>query len=167
MDIIAILQSKPVLIGLHLGFAILGIDAFLWLLWKFRSKDSFQKSGFKTALAGVIFFILSWIAGGYYYVVFYGALVKPIIKTGMAPWVHGIIMETKEHIFLFIIPLAMTVLFITLFQKGEIERLNLHRLVCWLAGTIAILGLLIGAMGFIISATARWGDASLFGFFNR
>ena len=55
MDIIAILQSKPVLIGLHLGFAILGIDAFLWLLWKFRSKDSFQKSGFKTALAGVVF----------------------------------------------------------------------------------------------------------------
>ena len=78
----------------------------------------------------------------------------------MDPWAHGIIMETKEHIFLFIVPLAMTVLFITLLQKGEIERLNLHRLVCWLAGTIAILGFLIGAMGFIISAAARWGVIS-------
>ena len=66
-------------------------------------------------------------------------------------------METKEHIFLFIIPLAITVLFITFLEKKDIDRLGLRRLTGRLSLTIVILGLLIGAMGFIISAAARWG----------
>ncbi len=157
MDIIGILQSKPVLIGFHLGFAIVGIDAFLWLLGQLRDNGGSRRSRLFTAWVGVFAFILSWLAGGYYYVVYYGTLVKPIIKGGVAPWVHEIIMETKEHVFLFIVPLAMTVLFITMFDKEEVERLKLRRLASWLTGTVAALGLLIGAMGFVISAAARWG----------
>lgn len=157
MDIIAILQSKPVLIGLHLGFAIIGIDAFLWLLWKFKGDGGSRRGGIVTALVGVSAFIASWIAGGYYYVVYYGTIVKPVIKSGVASWAHNIIMETKEHIFLFIIPLAMTVLFITLLEKEDMERFGLRSLTLWLSGTVVALGLLIGAMGFVISAAARWG----------
>ena len=157
MDIISVLQSKPVLIGLHLGFAIVGIDAFLWLLGKLKDDRSSQKSTIITALVGVIAFVASWLSGGYYYVVYYGTLVKPVIKSGVAPWVHNIVMETKEHIFLFIIPLAMTILFITLLPKEEIERLQLRSFSLWLTGTVAMLGLLIGVMGFVISATVRFG----------
>mgnify|MGYP001577797130 FL=1 len=157
MDIVAILQSKPVLIGLHLGFAIIGIDAFLWLLGKFKDDGGSRKSRIVTAWVGVVAFLASWLTGGYYYVVYYGTFVKPVIKSGVAPWVHNIIMETKEHIFLFIVPIAMTVLFIALLEKEEIERLRIRRLALWLAGTVAVLGLLIGAMGFMISAAARWG----------
>lgn len=160
MNLLAILQAKPVLIGLHLGFAILGIDAFLWLLGKLKGDASSRRSLIVTAAIGVAGFIASWLAGGYYYVVYYGTLVKPVIKTGLAPWVHDIIMETKEHIFLFIIPLAMTVLFITLLEKEEVDRLGLRHMATWLAGTVAALGLLIGAMGFVISAAARWGAAT-------
>ena len=157
MDLVAILQSKPLLVGLHLGFAILGIDAFLWLLGQLKDNGGSPKSRIATALVGVVAFIVSWLAGGYYYVVYYGTLVRPVIKSSTAPWVHNIIMETKEHIFLFIVPLAMTVLFITLLSEEEMERLKLHRLTLWLSGTIALLGLLIGAMGFTISAGAGWG----------
>lgn len=157
MDIVAILQSKPVLIGLHLGFAIIGIDAFLWLLGKLKGGGGSQKSRIVTAAVGVLAFIASWLAGGYYYVVYYGTLVKPVIKSGAASWAHNIIMETKEHIFLFVIPLAVTVFFITLLPQEEIERLGLRRATLWLCGTVAALGLLIGAMGFVISAAARWG----------
>lgn len=157
MDIVSLLQSKPVLVGFHLGFAIIGIDAFLWLLGKLKDDGGSRESRIITASVGVIAFVGSWLAGGYYYVVYYGTLVKPVIKSGAASWVHNIIMETKEHIFLFIIPLAMTVLFITLLPKEEMERLKIRRLAIWLSGTVAMLGLLIGAMGFIISATARWG----------
>ena len=74
MDIIALLQSKPILIGLHLGFAIIGIDAFLWLLGKLKDGSGSQKSRIVTAGIGVVAFILSWIAGGYYYVVYYEQL---------------------------------------------------------------------------------------------
>lgn len=157
MDIIGILQSKPVLIGLHLGFAIIGIDAFLWLLGKFKDDSGSQKNRFVIAAVGVAAFVLSWIAGGYYYVVYYGTLVKPVIKAGVAPWVHNIVMETKEHIFLFVVPLAMTVLFIALLPKEDIERFKLRGSVLWLCGTVATLGLLIGLLGFMISATARFG----------
>ena len=157
MDILSILQSKPVLIGLHLGFAIIGIDAFLWLLGKFKDNSGSNKSRIITASVGVVTFIASWLAGGYYYVIYYGALVKPMIKSGVAPWAHNIVMETKEHIFLFIVPLAMTVFFITLLDNEEMERLKLRRFTLWLTGTVAALGLLIGAMGFIISAAVRWG----------
>ena len=69
MDFWAIIQSKPVLIGLHLGFAIVGIDAFLWLLGKLKSDGGSQKSMIVTAAIGVAAFVASWIAGGYYYVV--------------------------------------------------------------------------------------------------
>src|SRR3989338_11522975 len=160
MDFLTIIQSKPVLIGFHLGFAIIGIDAFLWLLWKFKNNSCPQKKGITTALIGVIAFIISWISGGYYYVIYYGTLVKPTIKEGLAPWAHNIIMEVKEHIFLFIIPLAMTVLFITLLSDDEIENLGLRQVSVALAMIVAGLGLLIGAMGFVISAAARWGALS-------
>ena len=157
MDIVAILQSKPVLIGLHLGFAIIGIDAFLWLLGKFKDDGGSRKSRIVTAWVGVVAFLASWLTGGYYYVVYYGTFVKPVIKSGVAPWVHNIIMETKEHVFLFIIPLAVMVLLITLLEKDEMERLKLNKLTLWLTGFVVALGFLIGAMGFVISAAARWG----------
>ena len=160
MDILAIVLSKPVLIGLHLGAAIIGIDAFLWLLGKLKGDGGSQKSLIITAAIGAGAFLASWLAGGFYYVVYYGTLVKPIIKKGMAPWAHNIVMETKEHIFLFLIPLAMTVLFIVLLDKKHLEQFKIRRLTMWLAGAAAGLGLIIGAMGFIISAAARWGGAS-------
>jgi len=157
VDLIEIIQNKPLLIGLHLGFAIIGIDAFLWLMGELRGDKASRKSLIVTAAIGVFSFVLSWLAGGYYYVIHYGASVKPIIKSGLAPWAHNIIMETKEHIFLFIIPLAMTVLFITLLGREEIKKRKLYGPTMWLAASVAGLGLLIGAMGFVISAAARWG----------
>lgn len=156
----AIILSKPVLIGLHLGAGIVGIDAFLWLLGKLKGGGGSRQSMVFTAIVGAGAFIASWLAGGFYYVVYYGTLVKPIIKKGVAPWAHNIIMETKEHIFLFLIPLAITILFITLLDKETGERIKIRRLTMWLAGAAAGIGLLIGAMGFIISAAARWGSVS-------
>ena len=152
-----ILLSKPVLIGLHLAFAIIGIDAFLWLLGEIKN-DSWRKARlYWSAIVGVTAFILSWLSGGYYYVKYYGGLVKPIIQKGLAPWAHNIIMETKEHIFLFIIPLALTALSITFLDKEEFEKLNIKWVSMILVVLIVGLGLVIGAMGFTISAAARWG----------
>ncbi|MBI4160309.1 MAG: hypothetical protein HY506_00180 [Candidatus Yanofskybacteria bacterium] len=152
-----ILTAKPVLIGLHLGFAILGIDAFLWLFSEIRS-GVWRGREFKLiSLGGTISFILSWLAGGYYYVIYYGNLVKPAIKKSLAPWAHNIVMETKEHIFLFIIPIAVTVLLTMLLGEERFAKAEIKKAVMALAILIAVLGLIIGGMGFVISATARWG----------
>ena len=157
MDILGIIAAKPVLIGLHLGFAIIGIDAFLWLFGEIQNAAWHARRLRITALIGIAGFTASWVFGGYYYVRFYGGLVKPVIKTGLAPWAHNIIMETKEHIFLFIVPLAVTALLIAFLRKEEFQNTGIRRHALALVGLVAVLGLLIGLMGFIISAAARWG----------
>lgn len=157
MDILAILTAKPVLIGLHLGFAILGIDAFLWLLGELAANAGSVRRRAIAAAAGFAGYFLTWIIGGYYYVRFYGPLVKPVIKAGSAPWAHAIAMEAKEHIFLFAMPIAVTVCFLAQLETQELESLGLRKGFIMLTALIAGLGLSFGLMGFIISAAARWG----------
>lgn len=159
LSLFSFLGYKPVLIGLHLGFAIVGIDAFLWYLGELSAKNrSKKRTKLKlSAIIGVVGFALSWLTGGYYYVVYYGKLVKPVIKAGTAPWAHAIAMEVKEHIFLFILPLAITALILALVEQKEFEAYDLRKIAMFLAGLIIFLSLAIGGMGFIISAAARWG----------
>jgi len=154
---IELLTAKPVLIGLHLGFAILGIDAFLWLLGEIIANAGSVRRRMIAASVGIIGFLGSWIFGGYYYIQFYGTLVKPVIKAGSAPWAHAVAMEAKEHIFLFLIPIAVTLFFLAKLDATRLESLGFKRPTAILAGTAAGIGLLLGAMGFIISAAARWG----------
>jgi|SRR3989344_900143 len=157
MDIVSILTAKPVLIGLHLGFAILAIDAFLWLLGEVIADAGSPRRRLAAAAIGSISFILTWIVGGYYYVTFYGPLVKPVIKAGNAPWAHAIAMEAKEHIFLFVIPIAVTVFLLARLNANELQSLGLRKGLIRLTAITAGLGLSLGLMGFIISAAARWG----------
>ena len=160
MDFLALLGSKPVLIGLHLGFAIIGIDAFLWYAGNVHHGHHDKRT---MPFVGLVSFLASWFVGGFYYVKYYGTLVKPIIKAGLAPWAHAIAMETKEHIFLFIVPLAITVFLIALLPRDRFESLQLRRHTIALSILIAVLGLAIGALGFIVSAAARWGVAGSVG----
>jgi hypothetical protein len=152
-----LLTMKPLLIGLHLGFAILGIDAFLWLLGEIVGNATSIKRKMYAAVLGLFGYTLTWIIGGYYYVVFYGPLVKPVIKAGGAPWAHAIAMETKEHVFLFAIPMAVTVYFLSRLETAELESMGLKKPFMFLVGLTAALGLSFGLLGFIISAAARWG----------
>lgn len=158
--VIELFSSKPVLIGAHLGAAIVGIDAFLWLLGEVRARVGSVRKRVSVAILGLLGYVGSWIIGGYYYVNYYGPLVKPVIKAGAAPWAHAIVMEAKEHIFLFAVPLAITILMLARIPKGDLEKFGLRAPASALLGITAGLGLLIGLMGFIISAAARWGVLS-------
>src|SRR3990167_223012 len=152
-----ILLAKPVLIGLHLGFAILGIDAFLWLAGEYAAGAISIKRRMIAAVLGLIGFIGSWLIGGYYYVKYYGPLVKPIIKAGSAPWAHAIAMEAKEHIFLFLIPMAVTALILSRLSPDELDTFKIRKSLIGLILIIVGLGFATGLFGFIISAAARWG----------
>ncbi|OGE86508.1 MAG: hypothetical protein A3J48_00080 [Candidatus Doudnabacteria bacterium RIFCSPHIGHO2_02_FULL_46_11] len=152
-----ILNNKPVLVGLHLGFAILGIDSFLWLAGEIIADPEKRRRLKMVALGGVISFVMSWLIGGYYYVTYYGKLVKPEILAGTAPWAHAVAMEAKEHIFLFIVPLALTAVFLSFVSKEELNFNNLRRPFLSLVIFIALAALALGLMGYIISAAARWG----------
>ena len=119
-----ILNNKPALVGLHLGFAILGIDGFIWLFGEILAKSEHRGRILLSAVLGIAGFALSWLIGGYYYVKFYGPVVKPIIKAGSVPWAHAIAMEAKEHIFLFIIPMAFVALFAALLGRQTLETVK-------------------------------------------
>lgn len=146
------------LVGLHLGFAILGIDGFIWLCGEILARSESRRRIIFSAIIGVLGLALSWLIGGYYYVKFYGVIVKPIIKASSVPWAHAIAMEAKEHIFLFILPIAITALFASMLDKQFLESSKIKKPLLVLVSLIALIGLSLGAMGFIISAAARWGS---------
>ena len=151
-----ILDSKPVLVGLHLGFAILGIDLLLWHLGELAASVRTNKRMKWISGLSAASFLMSWIFGGYYYVNYYGSLVKPIILKGTVPWAHTVSMEAKEHIFLFILPMVLTVFLMSEIFIDELKSLDLKRPLIFLLSLIVGLALLMGLMGFVISAAARW-----------
>jgi hypothetical protein len=151
-----ILTNKPVLVGLHLGFAIVGIDLSLWLLGELIAKTTAAARKQFVSWGAFAAFMLSWVIGGYYYVKYYGPIVKPIIIKSAAPWAHAIIMESKEHVFLFLIPMGLTVALISHLNSTEALKNTAATEYKILVGLVAGLGLLVGLMGFIISAAARW-----------
>lgn len=156
MDFETLLTAKPVLIGMHLGFAVLGIDALLWVLGEQLANIESTSRKTKAAIIALVSFAASWLIGGYYYVSYYGPHVKPLIKAGAAPWAHTVAMEAKEHVFLFLIPLSITAILLARLDGMTLSRLQLKRASSWMLFVGASLGLFIGLLGYIISAAARW-----------
>src|SRR3989344_1364327 len=114
-----ILANKPVLVGLHLVFAILGIDFFLWLAGEIIANPAKRSRMFFVAGAGLASFILSWFLGGYYYVNYYGTIVKPVIKAGSAPLAQIYLKVKKKTYFFFFKSPLRQLLFPLFFLKKK------------------------------------------------
>ena len=123
------------LVAIHAIAGILAIFAFLFVFIELLSSAEKTIKRIQIfAYMGTILIFISWIVGGYYYVNYYGPNVKPIIKQGSTPWVHSVIMETKEHVFLFLPFLALSVFLITFLLPGVMTReKNLKTAVAFLA----------------------------------
>jgi len=140
----------------HVMLGLVGVMAFyaVWLgLLKREPSIPFLKGASLFAFLGII---LSWISGGYYYVVYYGSVTKPIIVGGAYPWAHFIFTETKEHVFL-VLPFAALVL-VALFFVGGGRLLmdpNTKQGAVWLAAALTILGTFITFAGIVISGGAQ------------
>ena len=145
------------LIGLH---AWLGEFAALMFVWSFIELYSGAESNIRRAklavLLGVVFIFAAWFAGGFYYVEFYGSGVKPLIKAGPYPWAHKVVMETKEHIFLFL-P------FLGLMAYGVMQRFG-NRMAqdrrarvaaLYAVGSVAVMAATMALFGFIVSSGFR------------
>ena len=145
------------LIGLH---AWLGEFAALMFVWAFIELFSGSESNIRRAkravLLGVAFIFAAWFAGGFYYVEFYGPDVKPWIKEGPLPWAHKVVMETKEHVFLFL-P------FLSLMAYGLMQRLGgqMHHdrgarvAALYAVGSVAVIAGTMALFGFMVSSGFR------------
>jgi len=146
------------LIFIHAICAELGLFAFLWVLVEILNPtDRRIARAQAAALFGLAFLFFAWLVGGFYYVEVYGLHIKPIIKASDASWVHSIVMEVKEHVFLFLPILAALVT--ALLYKHE-EELNTNRdarlSIVLLSGLIFLLGFAIAGMGALVSSGYRF-----------
>ena len=134
----------------HILLGLGGICFFVAVLVGLTRTNKNQKFLKISSLLGLLSFVGSWIIGGYYYVVYYGSVVKPIIKGGAYPWAHNILMESKEHIFLFL-PFLGAIVFLAIWL-GE-GRFN--KPVGALSLLIVIFGIAITFMGMAVSGAVR------------
>ncbi len=142
------------LIGIHAALGEIGAFSFLWVFVELIEPTRRRISRAKVAaLLGVIFILLSWIVGGYYYVEYYKD-VKSIIKEGPNPWAHGVAMETKEHIFLFLPFLAILTASLV-YRKNLIKNNRERKSALLLSSLVFVLTLTIACLGFIVSTGAR------------
>ena|SRR3989344_4249570 len=142
----------------HIFLGLLGIILFYAVLMVLFKPIDFKRIKFlrRVSLLGLISFLSSWILGGYYYVVYYGNIVKPLIKKSAYPWAHSIFMEAKEHIFLFL-PFAALVAVLIFYILGEEleQKPAIKKTVIILSSLIVVLGAIMALMGIIISGAVK------------
>lgn len=145
------------LIGLH---AWLGEFAALMFVWAFIELISGADANIRRAntavLLGLALLFGAWFAGGFYYIEFYGTQVKPYIKEGPFPWAHGVVMETKEHVFLFLPFLGLLAYGLLRRLRGVMEEDPRARLAAQYAvGAVAIISGGMALLGFLVSSGFR------------
>ena len=149
-------QTLSILLSVHIIIGIIGtIASYATLLWLFKRKIPIRLLKISSIITFAAY-IIAWITGGYYYVVYYGSNVKPIIKDGSNPWAHSIIMETKEHIFLFLPLLAFVILLVVWFKGDSLqENRSLRNALALVILITLVISVSMALGGIVISGSAR------------
>ena len=146
------------LILIHAAIAEIGLFAFLWVVVEMLNPSETRIARAQVAaLTGFACLFFAWLVGGFYYVEVYGLHIKPLIKASDAKWVHSIVMEVKEHVFLFL-PILATLTTALLYKYDEelINNRDARLSIVLLAGLIFLMGFSIAGMGAIISSGYRF-----------
>jgi len=140
---------KEIILMLHPTFGVLALIAAVWVFVETLNVNNMNYGRIRSASVLVaIFMWLTYIIGGYWYVVFYGE-EKAIIKAGPWPFSHSFFMETKEHLFLMLLLLA-TYLPIAAWND-IVKQLPKRQLVLWTSALVILLSLGMEGAGAIIS----------------
>jgi hypothetical protein len=146
---------KEVVLLLHPAF---GVFAILSAIWVFvEALNASQTSAARLKKASVICAVFMWITyivGGYWYVVFYGP-DKAVIKAGSWAFGHNFFMETKEHVFLMLLLLAT---YLPIASREDVSsNKSARKVVLWITGLIVPISLGMEGAGSIISTAVRVG----------
>ena len=142
------------LIGTHALLGEVGVFSYFWVFVEIIDPTPQRILRAKAAaVVGLFFTVFSWITGGYHYLNAYQTSIKPAIKHGPMPWAHGVFMETKEHLFLYLpFLMSLCLVFLTRFSSDSREE---RKAVLTLSGLIVLLGLAMAGMGYMISSGYR------------
>lgn len=142
------------ILGFHAWLGEIGGILFLWVWIELFNKtpEALRRAKLAAFLA-VIAEFLSWGCAAAYYLTHYPG-VRDVIKKGAMPWAHTVILETKEHVFMFIPILALAAYFVIVWlMKNEDEKVR--GALKWLSALILIMCFAMAGMGYIVSMTAR------------
>jgi hypothetical protein len=139
----------------HVLFGVFGILFAVWVAVEAANSSEANQRRLKLASIGTTLFLwLSYLIGGWWYVVYYGADVsnsdKSIILAGPWKWSHSFFMETKEHIFFMMLFLSILLPIVT-FRNQIFKDTKVRNLTIVIALTIVILGLGMEGFGAMIS----------------
>lgn len=139
----------------HPTFGVLGILACVWLLTETLNLSPANIGRVRLACNVVLVLIaLTWVFGGYWYVVYY-PVEKAIILKGPWSFAHNFFMETKEH--LFFIPLILA-FFLPFAAKSDLlKSKGARNVVAATAALIIITGLAIEGAGAAINMGVKVG----------
>jgi hypothetical protein len=135
-----------------LGIAAIGL-AHLVFMQLLRKAPAWNWAVTLATWSTFLFFV-SWASSAYYYVVYYGKVVKPVITAGEYQWAHTVFMEGKEHVFL-ILPFMALALTMGLVFLRKNQNTQLQKSLAALAATLVILGLFVALAGVAVSGAAR------------
>lgn len=143
------------LIG-HVVFGVSGIFlAFAVAMESWLLPAGSQRKVALSSLA-LACFLIALILGGNWYLTDYQTN-KPISLAGPIPWAHAVVMEIKEHVFFMIVLLA---LLLPISAKDELRRgagSGANWVTLGLSIGIVVLGVMMEAMGGIVSLGVRLG----------
>lgn len=142
-------MSHQVFLLIHPFFGGLATLAALWVFVEALNASAANEGRIKNA--GLLTAACMWVTyvlGGYWYVVFYGA-DKAMIKEGPWAFAHGLFMESKEHIFLMLLVLS-TFLAIAAY-RGVATNAGRRLVTLTVAGLVVVTGLAVEGAGAIIA----------------
>jgi hypothetical protein len=150
---------KHILLFSHPTFGVLGLLAAVWVFVEaLNASAANHRRLWLASLAVAGCFVLAWLLGGWYYVVFYHT-DKALIVSGPVPWAHSLFMETKEH--LFFIPLILA-LYLPLVARLRVDLNRAARaMVLVVAALIVIDGLAVEGAGAVINWGAKTALAEI------
>jgi hypothetical protein len=143
-------------VGAHAFLGEMGALCFLWALVEIinRTEPGLARARLAGCL-GVIFLFAGLFAAAYPYLTHYGPMTKPVIKSGPMPWGHGVVMETKEHIYIFVPILALCATISMYIAKQEGAASSAYKYISALCVVIVATVFAMAGMGYIISTAVR------------
>lgn len=143
-------------VGAHTFLGEIGALCFLWALVEIinRTEPGLARARFAGCL-GVVFLFAALIVAAFPYVTHYGPITKPAIKAGPMPWGHDIVMESKEHIYIFVPILALCATISMFIAEREGAASSAYKHISMLCGLIVAMVFSMAGMGYIISTAVR------------
>jgi hypothetical protein len=146
---------KELLLLVHPVVGVLGIFSTLWLCIELLNHNSKNLKRIRLASLAIPFFMfLTWIASGYWYVLYYAA-DKAIILKGPWPFAHKVIMETKEHLFFVTLVLSCVIPFVVF--KDNVGNKQVRIIIYLLSAFVILTAMALEAGGSLIAMGVKLG----------